>query len=77
MNKIGRIEGLSPPPGDNSEELVRKLSRTVLHTAERGRRSLFERMTAANAQKIAELLKKKPLFYKNEKDAPREILLIR
>lgn len=58
-----------------AEETTRKLSKTVLHAAERLRQSLFEKLTAANAERIAELLKEKPVFYENKAEAPRTILL--
>lgn len=60
---------------DKNEELIKRLSKTVLRVAENDRRSLFEKMTSKNAEKIAELLKKKPIFYENKEDAPQQILL--
>lgn len=57
------------------QELVRRVSKTVLRSAERGRRGLFEKLTAKNAEKLARLLEERPVFYQNQEDAPREILL--
>jgi len=66
----------SPSPDEPiPEELRRKLSRVVLKAAERGRQGLFELLTAENAEKIAKLLKKKPLLYENLETAPRQLLL--
>ncbi len=58
-----------------SEELIRKLSKTVLHTSERGRRSLFQTLTAANAERIAALSEKKPIFYEDRDSSPQQLLL--
>ena len=57
------------------QELIHKLSKTVLHAAERGRRALFERMTKQNAEKIAQLMSEPPVFYQEAEDAPRHLLL--
>ncbi len=66
----------SPPnPFVPDEDLVRRTSRTVLHAAERGRKTLFEKLTAENEGKIAELMQRKPVFYENKDDSPQEILL--
>ena len=65
-------------PENNSEfsqEIIRKVSKTVLHAAERGREGLFRRLTAANADKVATLLEEKPIFYENKEDSKPEILL--
>lgn len=61
-------------PADN-QELVRRTSKAVLHSAERDRQSLFERLTAKNADRVAKLLEQAPIFYQDQADAPREILL--
>lgn len=61
--------------GEFDPNLIRKLSKTTLHAAERGRRSLFEKLTAKNAEKIARIFEEKPIFYENKDDAPRKILL--
>lgn len=57
------------------EELIRRLSKTVLHASEKGRQSLFFRLTAENAERINQMLLEKPVFHENQEDAPREILL--
>lgn len=57
------------------DELVQRVSKTVLHASERGRRGLFERLTAKNADRVAKLMAEVPVFYQNKEDAPREILL--
>jgi len=46
-----------------------------LHAAERGRKSLFEKLTAENEGRIAELMQQKPVFYENKDNSPQEILL--
>lgn len=58
-----------------SEEIIRKLSKTVLHAAERQRKPLFDRLTAENSEKIVKLLNEKPVFYENKEDASRIVLL--
>ena len=72
-----KMEG-DPFAGSDSalkQELVRRVSKTVLRSAERGRRGLFEKLTVKNAEKLARLLEERPVFYQNQEDAPREILL--
>ncbi len=64
-------EGKFVPP----EELIRKLSKTVLHAAEKGRVSLFTRLTAKSSAKIAKLMQNEPILFENQEKAPREILL--
>ncbi|MBI5306208.1 hypothetical protein HZB04_01305 [Candidatus Wolfebacteria bacterium] len=59
----------------NKDSLIRKLSKTFLHAMERGRQSLFEKMTAVNAEKISKLMEEKPIFYENEENAFRKIFL--
>jgi len=68
--KLRKEEAQRPP-----EDLIRKLSRVVLHAAERKRKNLFEKLTAANADKIAELMKEKPIFYANRESSPQQLLL--
>ncbi|HEY4523261.1 MAG TPA: hypothetical protein VJK04_00085 [Candidatus Paceibacterota bacterium] len=58
-----------------SEELIRKTSKTVLHAAKKNRRSLFERLTVGNAEKLAQVMTKKPIFYENRETEPTRILL--
>lgn len=57
------------------EEFVGKLSRTVLHAAEKDRRNLFNKLTAKNANLIAEAELEKPVFHKTEKGREPEIYL--
>ncbi len=57
------------------EDLIRKTSRVVQKAAERGKRNLFLRLTSKNAEKIAQLMQEKPIFYKNELTALQEIFL--
>ncbi len=59
----------------DKNELVRRVSKTVLHASERDRRGLFDKLTAKNAHRMAKLMAEAPVFYKNKEDAPREILL--
>lgn len=80
-------EGPTPPP---DEDLIRRLSGTVLRSSRRkirieqrdaagrirGRETrLLERLTARNADRLAELVKNKPIFYENQEGTPQEILL--
>ena len=57
------------------EELIRKISKTALRSAERGRRSFFDKMTAENAGEMANLMEEKPIFYENKENIPQQILL--
>src|SRR3989344_1715248 len=65
-------EDVSP---EQAHETLHRLSETVLHASERRRRALFERLTAANAEKVAQLLEQNPVFFENKADAPKQILL--
>lgn len=58
-----------------SPETLRKLSHTVLHASERGRRSLFEKLTKGNIAEIERMSQEKPIFYENDESAERKILL--
>ena len=58
-----------------SEELVRKTTRVVLKSAEKGRESLFYKLTSKNAERIAKLLKQKPIFWEKKETGETEILL--
>ena len=64
-----------PEQGPTPEDITHKLSKTVLHASERRRQGLFEKLTAANAEKIAELTREKPRFYEKRQDAPGQLLL--
>jgi hypothetical protein len=57
-----------------SPELIHRLSKTTLHAAERGRRSLFEKLTAQNAERIAEMMKEKPQLWE-QKEGETKLLL--
>jgi len=70
-----KVENSESEPEPVPEELIRKTSRVVLHASERGRKSLFKTLTAKNADKIAEILKEKPIFYENKENAETKILL--
>lgn len=63
------------PEREFPEDLVRKISRTVLHAAERKRRTLFERLTVNNAEKLARIMQEPPVFYEGKEETPRQILL--
>lgn len=65
----------SPNPFLPDEDLVRRTSRAVLHSAEKGKQSRFELLTAAHAKRLELLMKQEPIFYENKEDAPRQILL--
>lgn len=58
-----------------SPEDIRKLSHTVLHAAEKGRKSLFERLTKNNADKIQKMMEQKPIFFETQENQPQIILL--
>lgn len=60
---------------EEHERLNLRLSKATLHAAERGRRSLFIKLTAANAERIAELSKERPHFAENNPNAPTILLL--
>lgn len=57
------------------EDTIRKLSKTVLHASEKNRQSLFQKLTIKNAERVAELIREKPIFFENKEGAPRQILL--
>ncbi|MFA6135787.1 MAG: hypothetical protein WC705_00250 [Candidatus Paceibacterota bacterium] len=57
------------------EELIRKVSKTVIHASEKGKRSLFERLTSDNAEKLEEVSKEEPILYENKEGAEQKILL--
>lgn len=67
------------PQNEQSEQfdqkLVHKVSKTVLHAAERGKQSLFETLTAKNADKLAKIMQGKPLFYEHDQTKPTSIML--
>jgi len=73
--KTENQEDFSPQSENNPEEIIRKASRVVLHAAEKGRRSLFEKLTAKNADRMARIAEQKPIFWENQQDAKTEILL--
>lgn len=56
------------------EELIRRVSKTALHAAEKGRRSLFEKVTAGHQETIDQAMEEKPVFYEN-KEGKTEITL--
>lgn len=64
-----------PPPRNPFEETTRRLSKTVIHAAQRGRESLFFKLTAASAERIATLSKETPIFVENDPSAPSVVLL--
>lgn len=60
---------------NEDEATVRKLSRTVVRAAQRGKEELFDKLTADNRERVDKLQKQKPIFYERDESAPTEVLL--
>lgn len=58
---------------ENKHDLQYRLSKTVLLAAEKQRKSLFERLTANNAEMVERLMQEAPVFFKREQGTKQEI----